>query len=185
MTIICFFHSHPRPFFHAVKLGDDDLVPIVECAAVHEDEIVANRERTPAVIGGVLGIHIDSLVPGVDVDAAVLRVVVLRRVFLDGKQIHVDPLRVENFAEQAERGCGDIDVILLIRVFRPLLVEEGAGFGEQSLPRDRQNLRVVLSEGEVIFPCLCRLDLRLGRRTDGEGSNRAGEEQPDDDRGRN
>ena len=143
LCLTVLLHPHTRPLFHPVKLGDDDLVPVVERAAVHENEVIRDGKRAPSVLRGVLVFHADPLVPGADVDTADLGVIVLRRVFLDGEQIHVDPLCVENFSEKPEGGRGDIDVILLVGVFRALLVEEGLGFGEQSLPRDRQNLRVV------------------------------------------
>ena len=149
-------YPHPRPLFHAVELGGDDLVPVVERAGVHENEVVPDGERAPAVVGGVFGIHADPLISGVDVDAAVLRVIILRRVFFNGKQIDVDPLRVEDFSEQAEGGRGDENVILFPGVLPPLLVEEGLGFGEQSGAGNGQDLRIVLPEGKVIFPCLSR-----------------------------
>ena len=87
--------------------------------------------------------------------------VVLQRVFHNRERVHVDPLRVVDLAEKSDGGRGDVDVVLFVGVLRPLLVEEGAGFGQHDLPRDGEDIDPLLSESKAVLRGLNRLHLRL------------------------
>ena len=159
-------------------------MPVIHPAAGEKHQILPDREGIPAVSRGILPVQTDIIVSRTDVKPR-LRLVVLGRIRLDGERVHVDPLRVVDLAEQPEGGRGDVDVVLFVGVLRPLLVEEGTGFGQHGLPRDSEDVDPLFSEGKTVLRGLDRLHLRLRPRADEEGGDFTDYEQPDDEYHRN